>query len=324
MAKFQPGQVIRFTYRHFWPLDANSRDPHKEILVLHTRWMGKVHGVDLKSLTPAQLQILKIVMNPTNNRVDGAPATGQRAEDFDALQKRLATQVAHSDMLKSQMESELEEIDDLRREARKRGVIVSPARERQHSARMVQLQNDIDDAVNKEKQPEPQRVQSQEQAQTIPPAAAAILKRMKPARMVNNPRMFYQQFIKPFLGHTDAYRTFFPARMDAIQVDSRWNWVSGSPTPSSPFAPKKPAAPATPAAKFKHQQTMADANAEKLAAMGAQPAMSPTPPSGGASRPLPPGVAESGVMGTPAGTRRGTSIKTERPGVIITRPTRPK
>lgn len=328
MAKFQPGQVIRFTYRHFWPADANTRDAHKEILVLHTRWMGKIHGVDLKALTPAQLEILKIVMNPVNNRLDGGPGNpNARGEDFDALQKRLAIQVAKSDELKSQMERELEDIDDIRREARRRGSLVSPARERQHSERMVRLQREIDQAVADESKPSPVQDQdARQKTQPIPPAAAAILKRMKPARMVNNPRLFYQQFIKPFLGHTDAYRTFFPSRMDAIQVDPRWNWVSGTPNPATPFKPEQK--PQTP--KFKHQAvttpqapTTADANRAKLASMGLKGGtpQSPTAPS---SRGMSPGAAESGVLGTPAGTRKGTSIKTERPGVIITRPQRPK
>lgn len=39
-------------------------DKSKQILVLHPNWQGKVHGIDLSRITPAEVQTLKAVMDP--------------------------------------------------------------------------------------------------------------------------------------------------------------------------------------------------------------------------------------------------------------------
>lgn len=61
--KFKPGQMIRFTYNHQSRDDATG-DKFKEILVLHPFWNNKVHGIDLKRLSPAERKVLELVLDP--------------------------------------------------------------------------------------------------------------------------------------------------------------------------------------------------------------------------------------------------------------------
>lgn len=65
--KFQAGQIIRFTYKH-QAVDDATGEKFKEILVLHPYWHNKVHGIDLKRLSPAERKVLEIVMDPKQNR----------------------------------------------------------------------------------------------------------------------------------------------------------------------------------------------------------------------------------------------------------------
>lgn len=60
---FRGGQVLRFTYNSPEEM-TNPTDRFKEVLVLHPRWMGKVHGLDLKRLTAAQREVLDAIMRP--------------------------------------------------------------------------------------------------------------------------------------------------------------------------------------------------------------------------------------------------------------------
>jgi hypothetical protein len=60
---FKPGQIVRFTYKH-QTVDASTGDPHKEVLVLHPNWQNKVHGIDLKRLSPAEREVLEAVLDP--------------------------------------------------------------------------------------------------------------------------------------------------------------------------------------------------------------------------------------------------------------------
>lgn len=71
----QPGQFIRFTYT---PPGARQRpkfgvpqppsDPHKEVMVLNPSWQNKMHGIDLKRVTPAEVQVLRAIMDPKNKQ----------------------------------------------------------------------------------------------------------------------------------------------------------------------------------------------------------------------------------------------------------------
>jgi len=63
MALFEIGDVIRFTYMGS-ASRAGSTSIYKEILVLHTNWGGKVHAIDLKRLTAAERETIKVVMDP--------------------------------------------------------------------------------------------------------------------------------------------------------------------------------------------------------------------------------------------------------------------
>ena len=64
----RPGQIIRFTYSHK-TIDKDTGDKFKEVLILHPNWNGKLHGIDLKRLTPAEREVLEAIMDPeTRNR----------------------------------------------------------------------------------------------------------------------------------------------------------------------------------------------------------------------------------------------------------------
>lgn len=70
----QPGQFIRFTYmpprqkpRRFG-LVAPPSDPSKEVMVLNPSWQNKMHGIDLKRITPAEVQVLRAIMEPKNKQ----------------------------------------------------------------------------------------------------------------------------------------------------------------------------------------------------------------------------------------------------------------
>ena len=65
---FKPGQMIRFTYKH-QDVDVATGDKFKEILVLHPKWQNKVHGVDLKRLSPAERKVLELVLDPEQEDV---------------------------------------------------------------------------------------------------------------------------------------------------------------------------------------------------------------------------------------------------------------
>ena len=61
--KYKPGQMVRFTYLH-QAVDPATGEKFKEILVLHPWWQNKVHGIDLKRLSPAERKVLELVLDP--------------------------------------------------------------------------------------------------------------------------------------------------------------------------------------------------------------------------------------------------------------------
>ena len=61
--RFDFGDILRFTYRH-QDTDASTGDQFKEVLVLHPNWNHKIHGVDLKRLSPAERTVLEAVLDP--------------------------------------------------------------------------------------------------------------------------------------------------------------------------------------------------------------------------------------------------------------------
>jgi hypothetical protein len=65
--KFNPGQIIRFSYKH-QATDAATGDKFKEVLVLHPFWNNKVHAIDLKRLSPAERHVLEVIMDPDQNK----------------------------------------------------------------------------------------------------------------------------------------------------------------------------------------------------------------------------------------------------------------
>lgn len=71
--RFEAGQFITFTYnpppKALPPPKPGQPPPpvsdkNKEVLVLHPNWHNKIHAIDLKRLTPAEVQVLKAVMDP--------------------------------------------------------------------------------------------------------------------------------------------------------------------------------------------------------------------------------------------------------------------
>ena len=59
MPLFEVGDTIRFTYSGH-----DTKDRFKEALILHTNWNGKVHALDLKRMTVAEREVIKVVMDP--------------------------------------------------------------------------------------------------------------------------------------------------------------------------------------------------------------------------------------------------------------------
>jgi hypothetical protein len=118
--KFEPGDIIRFTYQH-QDVDASTGDKFKEVLVLHPFWGNKIHGIDLKRLSPAERTVLEAILDP---------------EQADKPHR-------------------LPMVNDIRR-------------------------------------------------------------KMDPISLIRNPMVFYTRFVKPFLRHKDAYRTYIPRLMSGI------------------------------------------------------------------------------------------------------------
>ncbi len=61
--RLEPGTIVRFTYDH-QDVDASTGDKFKEVLVLNGSWQHKVHGIDLKRLSPAEREVLEAVLDP--------------------------------------------------------------------------------------------------------------------------------------------------------------------------------------------------------------------------------------------------------------------
>lgn len=63
----QPGAFVSF--RYVLPPELvrgqlEPHDPNKEVMVLNPNYNNQMHGIDLKRLTPAQVDVLKLVMDP--------------------------------------------------------------------------------------------------------------------------------------------------------------------------------------------------------------------------------------------------------------------
>ena len=67
MAKFSPGQVVRFTYTHT-RVDEDTGDRFKEVFVLNPLWQGKMHGLDMKRMTQAEREVIVAVFDPRTKK----------------------------------------------------------------------------------------------------------------------------------------------------------------------------------------------------------------------------------------------------------------
>lgn len=85
---FKPGQVVKFSYKHRSPVDSESGDSHKEVLILHPNWVGKVHGIDLKRLSPAEREVLRAVMDPkAREKTHRLPLVNDIVRKMDVLKE---------------------------------------------------------------------------------------------------------------------------------------------------------------------------------------------------------------------------------------------
>lgn len=57
--KYPAGTIIKFTYNE------DVEDIYKEVFVLHPSWNGKIHGIDLKRLTPAEVKVIEAIFDPS-------------------------------------------------------------------------------------------------------------------------------------------------------------------------------------------------------------------------------------------------------------------
>lgn len=66
--RYDVGSFIKFHYTHAGFKRNRSpgdlHDPNKEVFVLHPMWQGKLHGIDLKRVTPAEREVLRQIMDP--------------------------------------------------------------------------------------------------------------------------------------------------------------------------------------------------------------------------------------------------------------------
>ncbi|MHB8407983.1 MAG: hypothetical protein ACYDHY_07870 [Acidiferrobacterales bacterium] len=61
--RYRPGERIRFTYNPI-AKDEDTGEPFKEVLVLNPLWRGKMQGIDLKRLTPAEVEVFDAILDP--------------------------------------------------------------------------------------------------------------------------------------------------------------------------------------------------------------------------------------------------------------------
>lgn len=89
MGRLEAGEFVTFSYNPpAKPKKARlgdppepARDPTKQVLVLHPRWQNMVHAIDLGNLTPAEVSVLRAIMDPKNKEavsrgewpLDGVP-----------------------------------------------------------------------------------------------------------------------------------------------------------------------------------------------------------------------------------------------------------
>lgn len=56
---YEAGTMIRFTYTA-----PTAEERYRDIFVLNPTYQGKMHGLDLKRMTPAQVQVLEAIFDP--------------------------------------------------------------------------------------------------------------------------------------------------------------------------------------------------------------------------------------------------------------------
>lgn len=328
MAHYRPGQVIRFTYRHFWPTDANSRDPSKELFILHPHWEGKVHGIDLKVLPAAKLEIFKVVMDPVYNKSKDEKGTGVQNQEFGAKGSGIG-----EDFRALQAREKMPPVDNIEYRIKVNNIKKEFAAERakemgfafddtRYEAENQRLLTELEHA--KEIEADAENAADDDKTRNLPPIAQSILKRMKPGKLVNNPRIFYAMFIKPFLGGIDAYRTFFPARIENAVEVPRWEWTRVPGMGRHQQEQKQRRTPFSPPKKFYGQQEDGEKSEfNDFNFSGQRPTKIDSGgggSGGGGMKPTPPGVVE-----TMTGGKRGPVLrKFDKNNTEIIKKDRPK
>jgi hypothetical protein len=312
--------ILRFTYRHLpGQTDANTRSPDKEIFVIHPHWQGQLHGVDLKVLTPEKLSIFKIVMNPLNNRQDQGNVmeggVGGVSQDVgigsDYIEKvrnpSNMTPVQESEYRLKQLNAKEEYA---RMIAERDGNVFNDSYYQEQRQR---AESDLERAHEIEKEAAQGTTNMKNQ---LPAAAADILRRMKPGMMVNNPRLFYGMFLKPFIGKIDAYRIFYPGRMSSVQEISRWDWVGQTALVSRPQGVREKEKQGPQAPKYYGQQEGGEENEYSQFDFGNK-IKAGQPGGGGGMKEMSPGVMENTKQERRQVVHRkvdqNNTVKTERP-----------
>jgi hypothetical protein len=84
MQKFQPGQIVRFTYSN--PKEDEATDRYKEVFVLNGEHMGKIHGLDMRHLSPADREVLELIMDPdSKGKIHRIPIVNDILKRMDPL-----------------------------------------------------------------------------------------------------------------------------------------------------------------------------------------------------------------------------------------------
>ncbi len=109
--RFEAGQFITFTYNP--PArDVRQRpglqtqpisDKTKEVLVLHPNWHGKVQGIDVSRLTPAEGQVLRAIMDPeTKRKIDAGEWPMQGVPSYPLI-RDILTRLEPVELIKNPM-----------------------------------------------------------------------------------------------------------------------------------------------------------------------------------------------------------------------------
>lgn len=84
--KYQPGDIVRFTYDH-QDVDDHTGGKYKLVLILNPKWHNKVHAIDLDRMSPVERGLVQAVLDPdTYHRPHPNPMVNAIRQRLDPLQ----------------------------------------------------------------------------------------------------------------------------------------------------------------------------------------------------------------------------------------------